>query len=263
MVDGWMFLGYKPPVQNVKNITVLTAFEDNYIYLVESSPGRCFVVDPGEAEPVFDALENRVGTAPTLTHILTTHHHADHIGGVGTLKQRTGCQVISTDDKRIAGTDTVMGDGDTTGLGDVTIRCIATPGHTTTSVCYFVSGDSLTQPVLFTGDTLFVCGCGRLFECDGQTMFQSLKKLAALADETLVYPGHNYTEENVRFAMTLEPGKKPLQKKLSEVQMQNQRGHGPPYTVPSVLGEEKQLNPFLRAKDWQTFVSLRRKKDRF
>jgi len=263
LVDGWMFLGYKPPVQNVKNITVLTAFEDNYIYLVESSPGRCFVVDPGEAEPVFDALENRVGTAPTLTHILTTHHHADHTGGVAALKQRTGCKVISPDAKRIAGLDRLVQDGELIKLGDLHIRCIATPGHTTTSMCYFVTGGSLGSGVLFTGDTLFVCGCGRLFECSGQTMFESLQKLAALPDKTLVYPGHDYTEENVRFAITLEPDNKPLQKKLSEVQTQNQRGHGPPYKVGSMLGEEKRINPFLRAKDWQAFTSLRRKKDLF
>jgi hydroxyacylglutathione hydrolase len=234
---------------------ILSAFGDNYIYLVEYSPGKCFVVDPGDAKPVFDALEHL-----QLIHILTTHHHADHIGGVGTLKHKTGCKVIGPDDKRIAGLDTAMGDGDTTELGDVTIRCIGTPGHTTTSVCYFVTGGSLGSGVLFTGDTLFVCGCGRMFECDGETMFESLQKLAALPDETLIYPGHDYTEENIRFALTFEPDDKLLQEKLMIVQNQNRTGQP---TVPSVLGKEKQVNPFLRAKDWQTFATLRRKKDVF
>ena len=246
-------------MQNAKNITILSAFGDNYIYLVEYAPRKCFVVDPGDAKPVLEALENRIG-APELTHIFATHHHADHIGGVSTLKRKTGCEVIGPEDKRIAGLDTIMGDGDTTELADVTIHCIATPGHTTTSVCYFVTGGSLGTGVLFTGDTLFICGCGRLFECDGQTMFESLQKLAALADETLIYPGHDYTEENVRFALTLDSDNVLLHKKLDEVRQKT--AHNKP-TAPSVLSEEKQLNPFLQAKDWQTFVTLRQKKDLF
>jgi len=244
-------------MQNAKNITILSAFGDNYIYLLEYSPGRCFVVDPGDAKPVLNTLEYQ---KLQLTHILTTHHHTDHIGGVSKLEQKTDCEVIGPDNKRISGLDTVMSDGDTTELADVTVRCITTPGHTVSSVCYFVTGSSLGSGILFTGDTLFVCGCGRLFECNGQTMFGSLQKLAVLPDETLIYPGHNYTEENVRFALTFEPNSELLQKKLMLVRSQNRTGQP---TVPSVLGDEKQLNPFLRAKDWQTFTTLRQKKDVF
>lgn len=244
-------------MQNAKNITILSAFGDNYIYLLEYLPGQCFVVDPGDAKPVLDALEH---LRLQLTHIFTTHHHADHIGGVNTLKQKTSCEVIGPDNNRIGGLDTLMSDGDVIELGDVTIRCIGTPGHTATSVCYYVSSDSLAQPVLFTGDTLFVCGCGRMFECGGETMYASLQKLAALPDETLVYPGHDYTEENVRFALTTDPDNALLQEKLTLVRSQNKTGQP---TVPSVLGEEKHINPFLLAMDWQTFTTLRRKKDTF
>ena len=244
-------------MQNAKNITILSAFGDNYIYLLEYLPGQCFVVDPGDTKPVLDALEH---LRLQLTHIFTTHHHADHIGGVNTLKQKTSCEVIGPDNKRIGGLDTLMSDGDVIELGGVTIRCIGTPGHTATSVCYYVSSDSLAQPVLFTGDTLFVGGCGRMFECGGETMYASLQKLAALPDETLVYPGHDYTEENVRFALTTDPDNALLQEKLTLVRNQNKTGQP---TVPSVLGEEKQINPFLLAIDWQTFTTLRRKKDTF
>ncbi|MHC4287462.1 MAG: hydroxyacylglutathione hydrolase [Planctomycetota bacterium] len=244
-------------MQNAKNITILSAFGDNYIYLLEYLPGQCFVVDPGVAKPVLDALEH---LCLQLTHIFTTHHHADHIGGVNTLKQKTSCQVIGPDNKRIGELDTLMSDGDVIELGGVTIRCIGTPGHTATSVCYYVSSYSLAQPVLFTGDTLFVCGCGRMFECGGETMYASLQKLAALLDETLVYPGHDYTEENVLFALTTDPDNALLQEKLTLVRSQNKTGQP---TVPSVLGEEKQINPFLLVMDWQTFTTLRRKKDSF
>jgi hydroxyacylglutathione hydrolase len=201
-------------MQNAKNITILSAFGDNYIHLAEYSPGQCFVVDPGDAKPVLDALEHQ---RLRLTHILITHHHADHIGGVSLLKQKTGCAVIGPDKQRIAEMDTVVSNGDTMELGERTIRCIGTPGHTATSVCYYITGDSLIQPMLFTGDTLFVCGCGRMFECGGETMYRSLQKLTALPDETLVYPGHDYTEENVRFALMFEPDNALLEEKLEIV----------------------------------------------
>jgi hydroxyacylglutathione hydrolase len=113
---------------------------------------------------------------------------------------------------------------------------------------------------LFTGDTLFVCGCGRMFECGGETMFTSLQKLAALQGDALVYPGHDYTEENVWFALTVEPDNTTLQKKLKDVQKHLINGQP---TVPSTMAEEKRLNPFLKAADWQCFADLRQKKDVF
>jgi hydroxyacylglutathione hydrolase len=251
------FSAIKPGMEHPLDITILPAFGDNYIYLAEYARGMCLVVDPGDAGPVLKELKRR---DLQLTHMFATHHHADHIGGVASLKKQFGCEVVGPDAKRIAGLDTVVSDGDGIELGDVTIRCIAAPGHTATSVCYYVTAASLAQPVLFTGDTLFVCGCGRMFECGGETMYASLQKLAALADQTLVYPGHDYTEENVRFALTFEPDNEALKKKLDEVR-EKTATHKP--TVPSTLAEEKKLNPFLKAPDWQTFARLRKQKDSF
>lgn len=238
-------------------IEILNAFGDNYIYVVEYGSEVCFAVDPGDAKPV-EALISRRNIK--LTHILATHHHADHIGGIGTLKKAFDCEIIGPDKQRISAIDTLARDGDDFDLGNMKVRCIATPGHTATGVCYFVTGKELEAPVLFTGDTLFVCGCGRLFECDGKTMFASLQKLAALPGETHIYPGHDYTEENLQFALTVEPGNETLKKKRKAVQQQNQ--HNRP-TVPSTLAEEKTLNPFLKAKTWQEFANLRKQKDKF
>jgi len=243
-------------MRNELHITILPAFGDNYIYLAEYARGTCFAVDPGDAVVVQEALEQR-GLA--LTHIFVTHGHGDHVGGVETLKLQTGCAVVGPD-RRIAGVDTMAGDGDVIELGEVSIRCIATPGHTETSVCYHVTSKMFTHPALFTGDTLFVCGCGRVLGCGYETMYASLQKLTALPDETLIYPGHDYTEENVRFALTVEPDNEALQEKLAWAQKQIQTGHP---TVPSTLAEEKRLNPFLQAKNRQTFATRRRKKDVF
>jgi len=238
-------------------IEILNAFGDNYIYLVEYSQGLCFAVDPGDAQPVQAAIQQR---RMKLTHILATHHHLDHTGGIGELKKRSACKVIGADAQRIAGIDTPVQDGNIVEIGDMSIRCIAAPGHTATSVCYFVTAKADNAPLLFTGDTLFVCGCGRLLECDGQTMFNSLQKLAALPDETLIYPGHDYTEENLRFALTFEPQNIALETKLNQVR-QNILHNRP--AVPSTMPEEKMLNPFFKAKTWQQFAELRKKKDMF
>ncbi len=241
----------------MKTPVILTALGDNYIYLLEYASGKALTVDPGDASVVKTALSRQ---HLTLTHILVTHHHADHIGGIGQLKKRFNCEIISPDRKRISETDTILKDTEEIVIGDLKVRVIATPGHTTTSVCYFVTGPESESPLLFTGDTLFVCGCGRLFECAAETMFASFRKLTALSDETLVYPGHNYTEENIRFALTVEPDSLPLKQKLAEIG-QKTRNHQS--TVPSTLAEEKQLNPFLKATTATQFAQLRQEKDFF
>lgn len=236
-------------------VEILEAFGDNYIYLVEYGPGVCFAVDPGDAGPAEAVVSQR---NVKLTHILATHHHFDHIGGIAELKNTSGCQVIGPSE--VKGVDSVVNDGDMLELGSMSIRCIATPGHTANGVCYYMSGQKLEAPALFTGDTLFAFGCGRLFGGDGKTMFESLQKLAALPDQTRIYPGHDYTEENLRFALTFEPDNKALIQKLDQVR-HNIRQNRP--IVPSILAEEKQLNPFLKAKTWQKFAELRKQKDIF
>jgi hydroxyacylglutathione hydrolase len=239
------------------DVTILSSYSDNYIYVVEYEPGLAFAVDPGQAEAVQEEIDRR---QLSLTHVLITHRHADHTGGAKDLKKKTGCMVVAGAEKWFAGVDTALRDRQTLTVGQTRIRCITTPGHTAGSVCYFVSGGRLPAPVLFTGDTLFVCGCGRLLEADGETMWTSLRKLAALPDETLVYPGHDYMEENLRFALTEKPGDPELTARLDETHHKMSR-HEP--TVPSKLGDEKRLNPFLTAPDVQTFVRLRKQKDVF
>lgn len=236
-------------------VTIINAFGDNYIYLVEYSPGKCFVVDPGEARPVTKMLQER---DLKLTRILLTHGHFDHIGGMAELKKHSGCEIIGP--AEVSGADRVVHDGDMMDLEDMTIRSIATPGHTAQSVCYFAFGGPLTQPCLFSGDTLFVCGCGRVMGASMATMRESLNKLAALPQETLVYPGHDYTEENVRFALTVEPDSPALQDKRARIRQQTTAGRP---TVPSTIAEEKQLNPFLRVDNQTEFTRRRKLKDVF
>lgn len=238
-------------------VEILEAFGDNYIYLVEYGPGVCFAVDPGEAGPVEAVVSQR---NIKLTHILTTHHHFDHIGGIKELKKKYGCRVVGPDRKRIPTLDILMQDGETIELETMTIRCIATPGHTAADVCYYMTGEPLEAPVLFTGDTLFVCGCGRLFGGNGKIMFNSLQKLADLPDETRVYPGHDYTAEDIQFALRYEPNNAVLKEKLAQAQQKMQSGRP---TVPSTLGEERKLNPFLKAENWEKLADLRKEKDVF
>jgi len=236
-------------------IEIVEDFGDNYIYVVEYGPGVCIVVDPGDASPVESVVSQR---NVELTHILTTHHHFDHIGGVKELHRKYGSTIIGPSE--VKELDSVVQDGDLLTFGDFSMRCIATPGHTAGGVCYYMTGKQLEAPVLFSGDTLFAYGCGRLFGNNAETMYGSLQKLAALPDESLVYPGHDYTEENLRFALTFDPTNEALNQKLAEVRINIKNGHP---TVPTTLADEKHFNPFLKAKTRQEFAELRKQKDRF
>lgn len=240
-----------------RDITIIRSFSDNYIYVMEYAAGLALVVDPGQPQRVLDELRKQ---ELKLTHILITHRHTDHTGGIGLLKKKSGCVVVAGAGDRIPEVDKYMHDGQTLMLDDMEVRCMATPGHTAASVCWYLSAGQLKTPVLFTGDTLFVCGCGRVFESDGKTMLNSLRKLAALPDETLVYPGHDYTEENLRFALVQKPEDPGLLAKLNEARSLAASHR---LTVPSRMADEKQLNPFLTAPDAQTFTRLRQEKDVF
>ncbi|HOM77371.1 MAG TPA: hydroxyacylglutathione hydrolase [Anaerohalosphaeraceae bacterium] len=233
-------------------VTVMEA-GDNYIYLLDCGQDTAAAVDPSDAQAVLAHSRRR-----QLTAVLATHHHSDHTGGIACLKKQTGCLVIGPGREHIPCLDRPAADGDVFQLGRLTVRCIETPGHTTAGLCYLITTEA--GLLLFTGDTLFICGCGRVLETDMETMFQSLQKLKALPDETLVYPGHAYTEENIRFALTVEPDNRQLRQKLAAV-CRLRRQNLP--AVPSLLGEEKRLNPFLRAADWQAFARLRKLKDAF
>jgi hydroxyacylglutathione hydrolase len=223
------------PAQIEPRIEIVPCLSDNYAYLVKSG-GFCAVVDPSEAEPVRAALA-RNGWA--LSHILNTHHHPDHCGGNLELKRESGATVVGPgkDAARIPGID--LGVTEETGweFDGRKVRVLEVPAHTRGAITFVIDGNA------FTGDTLFSMGCGRLFEGDAAMMWNSLSKLMTLPDDTRVYCGHEYTESNGRFALTLEPGNRALQKRMEEVTAL--RAAGKP-TVPVTMAEEKATNPFLR-----------------
>jgi hydroxyacylglutathione hydrolase len=256
----------------MNSVITIPAFGDNFVYLYEYRQGDALAVDPSDSSPVLRILGQR---GLSLTTILVTHHHWDHTAGVAELKKNTGCEVVGGDARRISGIDRLVEGGRSLAVGEAEIKVIATPGHTHTSVCYYVqpSGDD-GNGILWTGDTLFVGGCGRLLECRAQSMWDSLRKLACLPDDTLVYCGHDYTVENYGFALSIEPDNQAVKRRLGEV-TQAQKAGG--QTVPSTILQERLTNPFLRADSPElkaalnmpgaravdVFAELRRRKDVF
>ncbi len=222
---------------DIQQIPVLS---DNYVYLArDTASGATAAVDPAVTEPVVAALEER---GWTLTHILNTHHHPDHVGGNETLKARYGCTIVGplADRARIPGIDVAVADGEIWCLGASRAQVFDVPGHTRGHIAYWFAADR----ALFCGDTLFALGCGRLFEGTPAQMWHSLSRLMALPDDTRVYCAHEYTQANGRFALTVEPGNEALRVRMREVD--DRRSRGLP-TVPSTLGLERATNPFLRS----------------
>ena len=220
----------------------LAVLNDNYVYLVHcNETGATAVVDPAVAGPVLSALEQK---GWTLTHILNTHHHSDHTGGNLELKKKTGCHVIGArcDAARIPGIDTPISEGEVIALGNHMGRVLFVPGHTSGHIAFWFEDSS----ALFCGDTLFSLGCGRLFEGTADEMWGSLKKIRKLPDDTRVYCAHEYTNSNADFALSIDTANKELSRRADEITMLRESGKP---TVPSVLGDEKKTNPFLRADD--------------
>ncbi|MEO5339703.1 MAG: hydroxyacylglutathione hydrolase [Magnetococcus sp. MYC-9] len=245
----------------------IPALKDNYIWLFETGDNRWAAVDPGDADPIVYHLEMRKAT---LSHILLTHHHHDHIGGVEKLRRRFGALVIGAekDRHRLPPLDRVVGGGQQVPLGDRLVEVMEVPGHTLGHVVYRV------EDALFAGDTLFRFGCGRLFEGSPEQMWASLLALRALPDATQLCAAHEYTLSNLHFACFLEPGHAELQTLLQHTFRQTDAQQP---TMPSPLGMEKRYNPFLRADDTafvksigltgqgaeQVFASLRKKRNSF
>jgi hydroxyacylglutathione hydrolase len=231
-------------------ILQLPLLRDNYGYLlICQKTNAAAVIDPSEAEPVLRRLEQE---KVALKAILNTHHHRDHTGGNEGLLAVYPVPVYGhvSDQARIPGLTHGVVEGDKVGIGELQGRVLFIPGHTTGHVAY------LFGKALFCGDTLFTAGCGRLFEGTAEQMHASLKKLMALPDDTKVYCGHEYTESNLRFAMTVEPKNHKLISRVDSVQRLRARGTS---TVPSTMAEERQTNPFLRwdSKEVQTNLSAR------
>ncbi len=218
------------------SITPLPAFSDNYLWLL-SRDGRAAIVDPGDPAPVLRALDER---HLALDAILVTHHHGDHVGGVAALRT-TGARVYGPRSENIDGVDVHLGKGDCIEVLGTPFTVLDVPGHTAGHIAYFT--DKLDPPVVFCGDTLFACGCGRLFEGTPAQMLHSLERLAALPASTRVYCAHEYTLANIRFALAVEPGNIDLQARAAAAAATRRRGEP---TVPSTIGLELATNPFMR-----------------
>jgi hydroxyacylglutathione hydrolase len=236
-------------------VTIVPCLKDNYAYLVHPEGADvCAVVDACEAEPIERALDEY---GLTLGAILATHHHGDHVGGNDALARRfPGLAVFGSahDRGRIPAQNRFVEDGEAIEAVGLAFRCLLIPGHTLGAVAYVGHG------AVFTGDTMFAAGCGRLFEGTPAMMYDSFKKLGALPDETLVYFGHEYTAQNLGFAAHVEPNNRNVREKAERVQAMLSRGE---FTAPSTLAEERLTNPFMRSSSVEEFAERRSLKDKF
>jgi hydroxyacylglutathione hydrolase len=221
-------------------IRIFPCLSDNFGYLIHDPATKATAsIDAPEAGPIIKALQ-REGW--TLTDILVTHHHADHVGGIADLKTKYDCRVIAPHDKAaaIALVDERVKEGSTVKVGNLTARVLETPGHTLDHISYVFDADR----ALFCADTLFSIGCGRVFEGTYPMMWESLLKLRALPNDMKIYCGHEYTASNVKFALSIEPNNPALKARAEEVT--RQRAANQP-TIPTLIRDEKEANVFLRA----------------
>jgi hydroxyacylglutathione hydrolase len=223
------------------NVIVVPCLHDNYSYIiVNEQTHEAAVVDPSEAWPVLRELDKR---QLRLTAVLCTHHHADHVGGLEELIEETGALRVlgfAGDRSRIPLLNELLADGDDFSVCGLSGGVLHTPGHTTGGIVYHIGNH------LFTGDTLFCGGCGRLFEGTAEQMLASLEKIMMCDPDTLIYCGHEYTLVNLRFARQVEPGNDEIAARLARVE--SLRSQGVP-SVPSTMAEECKTNPFLRCRE--------------
>lgn len=251
-------------------IVRIPVLSDNYVWLMhEPAQQATAVIDPAVSEPVLAELAKR---GWRLTHILNTHHHPDHVGGNLDIKERTGCTIVGNraDAQRIPGIDVTIGEGDTVRVGAAEAQVYEVSGHTVGHIAYHFP----EAHALFCGDTIFSLGCGRMFEGDPDMYWRSLSKLRELPDDTRIYCAHEYTQANYRFAASIDPENLALLARGAEIVELRDRGEA---TVPSILADEKQANPFLRADAPElqarlgmerqppadVFAEIRRRKDAF
>ena len=237
-------------------IEIIKCLQDNYSYLVieEKNQIAC-VIDPGEARPIISFLKNK---EINLKYILNTHHHYDHVGGNLELKKKYNCEVIGFrgDKDRIPEIDTLVDDNEIWKKDNFEAKIYHIPGHTTGHIAFHFFKDKK----IFTGDTLFSLGCGRIFEGTYEQMFRSLKKIKELPKDTDIYCGHEYTLQNSNFCLAKDPENLKLKEKIIEINKRLKNGLP---TIPSILNDELECNIFLKAKDVKSFSKLRDLKDNF
>ena len=221
-------------------ILIIKCLNDNYAYIYLNDKKEAFVVDPSEASPVIDTLEKN---DLQLKYILNTHHHFDHIGGNFELKEKYNCKVVGSkkDRDRIPGIDIEISDGDYWSFKEHTAQIIEIPGHTSGHIAFYFK----SLNAVFTGDTLFSLGCGRLFEGTPTMMWNSLKKLRALPDQTKIYCGHEYTLSNGKFINSIYPSED-MRLKIESLVKLNEKNLP---SIPSTIADEKKMNIFLKADD--------------
>ena len=242
---------------------------DNFGVLIHDAAGRATAaIDAPDADVILARLAAKDWT---LTHLFITHRHADHTGGIARLKEATGCAVIGPEDEagRIPGIDVVVHEGDTVPFGNFEVEVLETPGHTHEHVTYYIPA----AKVAFVVDTLFSLGAGRIFEGSAETMWKSVQKIAQLPADTEIYCGHEYTQSNARFALSLEPDNLALIERAREVDALRAQNRA---TLPTRLDRELATNPFLRpqasairaklgmmnAPDWHVFAAIRERKNK-
>ena len=232
-------------------ITALPAFNDNYIWLLQNTATfACAVVDPGDASPVLQWLKQNPKW--TLSQIFITHHHHDHTGGIIALKQTTGATVYGPLLETVAGVDCQLEDQQQVHILDHIFTALHVPGHTLGHIAYYHEGE---QPLLFCGDTLFLAGCGRLFEGTAEQMYHSLQTLSALPHNTLVYCTHEYSLSNLIFAAAVEPENPHIAARQQEVTQLREQGL---ISLPSTIEQELATNPFLRCNAPEVIASASR-----
>ncbi len=236
-------------------IVRVPVLSDNYAWLVHDPvSGETVAVDPGEAAPVQAAAAARNWT---IGQVWTTHWHPDHTGGNAAL-QAAGVRIVgpAAEAEKIPTLDDMVGEGDVVRIGTEVARVMHVPGHTAGHIAFYLEDAS----AIFTGDTLFAMGCGRLFEGTPADMFANMQRYAALPDATMVYCGHEYTQSNGRFALTIEPGNAAPANRMETVDAARAASEA---TIPTTIGLERATNPFLRAVDAEELGKLRELKDNF
>ena len=237
-------------------VEIIPCLQDNYSYLIiDDSNNSACVVDPSEAKPIINYLKNK---NIKLKYILNTHHHFDHIGGNKDLKEKFGSIIVGfkEDANRIPGMDILLEDGQIWKAENFVAKIMHIPGHTTGHICFHFFQEKL----VFTGDTLFSLGCGRIFEGTYEEMFESLNKIKCLPQETKVYCGHEYTLNNLKFCIQYNSENQNLKKKAEIIKKRIKSGLP---TIPSTIKDEIECNIFLRANDLKSFSKLRDLKDNF